>query len=332
MKKTVTILGAGAWGTSLATLFAHNGFNVVMWCYEESVAAEITTAHTNTTYFAGFKLLPTITATNDIAYALAQSDWIIEVIPVAFMRSVLERVKHLVTPKQVWIIASKGIEQNTMKLPSQILDDIYGPTVNKVVLAGPNFAQELAACVPTATVLASSDEMIARKLGIMLAGDYFKPYVNSDVIGVQVGGAFKNVLALAVGIAKGLNMQENTIAYLLTRGLHEMGVITNFYKGKHETVYGLSGLGDMILTCTGTLSKNLNVGRLLGQGTTLEQIKAAGGTLPEGLNTVQSVHQLMQRHNLDLPLCRNTYEFIFGQRSQPFLKDLWSQVTDVERW
>ncbi|MFA6527326.1 MAG: NAD(P)H-dependent glycerol-3-phosphate dehydrogenase [Candidatus Babeliales bacterium] len=326
MDRTVTVLGAGAWGTAVAQLLAHNGFKVVLWCFEEKVASDIKTLGINTMYLPDVLLNPAIEVTTDIAYATGHSRWIFEAIPTTYLRSVLERIKALLTSDHVWVVLSKGIEQETFKLPTQIIDEIVGHDSHKVVLAGPSFASEVIAYKPTAVTLASSDSGVMQQCSLLLAHPTFATHLTDDILGAQVGGAFKNVIALAAGIAQGLGWGDNARAYLLTQGLAEMADLTEFYEGNRATVYGLSGLGDMLLTCTGSVSKNLRAGHMLGSGTTLVQLRAIGMTLPEGINTVQSLHQLAARHELESKIVRAVYGFIFHGQRDTFLQALWHQA------
>lgn len=331
MDRTVTVLGAGAWGTAIAVHMANNGYRVVLWCFEETVARDIASTRINSTYFPDVRLDEAIEVTTDIAYAIGHSTWIFEAIPTAFLRATLERIRPLLAAQHVWVVLSKGIEQGTFKLPTQIVDDVLGQQTRKVVFAGPNFAKEIARKALTATSIAGSDHATANQCSLMLASPTFEPWLVDDLIGVQVGGAYKNVLALACGIAQGLGWGENARAYVLTQGLREMATLAEFYGGKRETVYGLSGLGDMLLTCTGTISKNLNAGRLLGSGMTHACLKTTGMILPEGFNTVQSLHQLVARHELDCPIARGVYAFIFQEERSTFLQELWHRVPEAAR-
>lgn len=326
MDRTVTVLGAGAWGTAIAGLLARNGYKVVLWCFEEKVASDIATLRVNTMYLPDVHLDESIEITTDIAYAIGQSRWIFEAIPTTYLRSTLGRIKGLCTADHVWVVLSKGIEQETFKLPTQIIDDILGQQVLKVVLAGPSFANEVVASMLTATIVACDDSEIARQCSLMLSNQTFITHTSDDVLGTQIGGAFKNVIALASGIAQGIGWGENARAYLLTKGLEEMATLAEFYRGKRASVYGLSGLGDMLLTCAGSASKNLRAGRVLGSGATLAQLRATGMTLPEGINTVQSLHQLAQRQNLDSSIVRGVYAFIFHEERSTFLQVLWHQA------
>lgn len=305
--KTVTILGAGAFGTAVATLLSNNGYKVILWCYEPEVVKEIQESRENKTYFPGIRLDTNISATADLQEALESSTWIFQAIPVKFLRSIFQKVKPYVTSEHIFVSLSKGIENDTLLFPTQIMQDVLGKETKVAVMAGPNFAKELAEKCQTAATVSADDKTIMQEVGNMLANDYFIVDFTQDMIGVQVGGAVKNVLTLAVGM---VNHSMNTAAFILTKGLQEMGILVKFFGGNEKTIYGLSGFGDLVLTATGGLSRNLKAGRLLGQGKTMEEVKSELHVLPEGCNTVKSLYQIIEKNNLDMPICRKAYKKI----------------------
>ena len=312
MKKSITILGAGAFGTSIATLLGNNGFEVVLWSHESQVVSEIEKDRENKTYLSGIKLGSSIIPTTDLKLAVQSSEWIFEAIPVKFLRSVFDLAKEFISQDQKIVILSKGIEQNTHLLPSQVVDDVLGgKAVTQAVMAGPNFARELASNFYSAATVACADKIMGQELCAILNNSYFKTNFTTDIIGVQAGGAIKNVLTLAVGILQGITSSQNTQAMLLTNGLKEIASIVDSLGGDRETVYGFSGLGDLLLTATGTLSRNLQAGRLLGQGKSLDDLKDYFPALPEGINTLKSVYFLINKYNLDLPVCLFAYKAIY---------------------
>lgn len=331
MTERVAVIGAGAWGTAFSTLLVKQGFIVQLWCHEEEVAQSITHDHVNFKFLPDCTLDKNIMATCSLKEALDGCRLVFEVVPVKFMRSILERSKEYATEQQVWVMLSKGIEQKTLKLPPDIIDDVFGFDVKKVTLSGPNFAKDLIKEAYTATTVASSDCDLAREVGMMLSCDFFCPYLSLDPIGVHVGGAIKNVLALTIGIARGAGHPDNTVAFLLTRGMHEIGILAQHFGGKQETVYGLSGLGDLVLTSLGKHGRNQKVGFMIGQGDRLEEVLERTGLIPEGVNTVQSVKQIIDKHKLDLPICQGTYDILFNDRSmKSVLDDLMSRPLSKE--
>ncbi|MBY0352788.1 NAD(P)-dependent glycerol-3-phosphate dehydrogenase [Candidatus Babeliales bacterium] len=323
MNKHITVLGAGAWGTAIAQLLATNGYNVLLWALEPEVARSIETTKINQTYLPGFSLHNNIRVTTDLTQAVAANDWIFEAIPVAFLRQTLERANDHVHDNARWVVLSKGIERDTLLLPSEIIQDVCGKKNSVAVLSGPTFAQELVAQNMSAAALACSDSAMLKELESMVANNFFKPYATTDTVGVQLGGSMKNVLALAVGIAQGHGCAANTTAYLLTVGLDEVSRLITHCGGNAETVYGLSGLGDIMLTCFGSLSKNLRAGTMLGKNRSLEALQKDFQTLPEGINTAQTINQLLVRESLTLPLFGWVYSYLF---ETALFEDLFSSL------
>ena len=307
----IAILGAGAWGTAIASLLANNGHDVLMWAHERDVVDDINMRHCNNRYLPNVQLHQSIRATNDLREVICGAAYVFESVPVCYMRSTIAQTVSCFSQDQIWVITSKGIEQNSLMLPSQIIDDLFGYKTKKAVMAGPSFAQEVANRQLTGMVIASDDQAIAQQLKALLKNDYFCPQVASDMIGVQLGGALKNVITLGVGMLDGAGFTDNAKAFLLTQGLQEMTKLGLKLGAQQETFYGLSGVGDLVLTSMGRFSKNLTVGRQLGQGKPIDQIIKEVGYIPEGINTVQSLHQLMQQEDVDLPVCRKIYEVIF---------------------
>jgi glycerol-3-phosphate dehydrogenase (NAD(P)+) len=308
MKKQVTVLGAGAFGTAVATLLSNNGCKVSLWCYEPELVKTIQESRENKKYFPGVILDKNIVATHNLQDAIKSNKWIFQAIPVTFLRSVLQQIKPHTHSDQIFVSLSKGIENDTFLFPTQIIQDVLGNEIPVAVMAGPNFAKELAQKYYTAATVSASDKDIATELCLLLSSSYFKTEFSNDLIGVQVGGAVKNVIALAVGL---VNHALNTVAFILTKGLSEIETMAKHFGAEGRTVYGLSGLGDLVLTTTGNLSRNVMMGRLFAQGKTLDEVKARLNVLPEGCNTVKSVYQLIEQLNLDMPICKATYQIIF---------------------
>ncbi len=311
----IAILGAGAWGTALSTVFAHNGHDVLLWAHEHNVVEDINQFHENKDYLPGINLAASIDAVNDIQQAVQCAQIIIVAIPVVFLRSVLQQVAPCITVSQLIVIASKGIEQQTMMLPTQIVQDLLDVKVSSVVLSGPSFARDVAQQQLTGLVLASQDHASATQVKQLIENRYVVPVLSSDVIGVQLAGALKNVLALGVGLVEGAGFKDNSRAYLFTQILHEIVVLGLKLGAQRETFYGLAGIGDMVLTATGDLSKNKRIGRVLGAGLSLDELVSQKGCLPEGINTVQSLQQLMHMHQLHMPFCASIYDVIFKGKS-----------------
>ncbi len=328
----IAILGAGAWGTALATLLAHNGHDVLLWAYEAEVADDINNVHENKRYLPGIKLDNNIRATDDISQAICDAQWVFEAIPVKFLRKTLKQTVHCFSKDQVWVIASKGIEQDTLMLPSEIIDDVFDYQPKKAVIAGPSFAYDLARKDITGVAVAATDCAIADQLQEVLANLYFRPYVNLDMVGVQLAAALKNVITLGVGMLEGDGFADNAKAFLFTRGLHEMAQLGVSMGAQQETFYGLAGVGDLALTAMGKRSRNLEVGKRLAMGQSLDSILQQTGYIPEGINTVQSLHELGKQKHIPMPVCQGVYQVIFGRVSlHDMLADLMKVTFENKR-
>jgi glycerol-3-phosphate dehydrogenase (NAD(P)+) len=329
--KKVCVLGDGAWGTAVATLLAHNGYQVALWCHDAADAQAIARTRVNERYLPGQVLSELIISTASLEVAVCDTRWVFEAIPVQYLRSVILDAVPFFAPDQVLVVLSKGIEKDTLLLPTQIIDDACGDSHKKVVVAGPSFAADLAQQQVTAVSVAATDCQLASELQAMLENDYFRSFVNTDLIGVQVGGAVKNVITLGVGMLEGAGYKDNTKTFLVSRGLDEMAIIAKALGGNPATVYGLSGVGDLMLTALGKLSRNLAVGTRLGRGDALQTILDELGHIPEGINTVQTIKQLMQKHHLQLPICNAVYEIIFaGKKIDHLLAALMQQDSAQE--
>ncbi len=316
--KRIAILGGGSYGTALATLCAHNGYDVFLWCYEDAVVRDIEKNHINSMYLPEIKLHENIHASSSLENVLGcGTDWVFEAVPVKFLRTVLIQAKPYFTYDQTWIITSKGIELDTHQLPSQIIDDIFGVRVKKVVVAGPSFSYDLAQKEMTAVTVAAKECTLANKVQKLLANSYFRPYVSLDIIGAQLGGALKNVITLGIGMMDGAGCTDNAKAFFFTRGLHEMVQLAQSLGAHEKTLYGLSGIGDLVLTSMGTRSRNLEVGKRLGRGQSLDAILQETGYIPEGINTVQTLHQMILKQDLDLPVVQGIYDAIFSRKNLP---------------
>ncbi len=329
--KQIAIIGEGAWGTAVATLLATNGFQVLLWCHDEQVAETIEKKRINERYLPGIVLSENIKPEIELEKVLANVEWVFEAIPIVFLRTILLQALPWVSTRQRWVVLSKGIEQKTLLLPTQIIDDIFQKKVEKAVVAGPSFAHEVVTKQITAATIAATNCAIGQELQQLLANDYFRPYISLDVIGTQVGAALKNVITLGVGILDGAGYKDNTKTFFMTRGFHEMVQLACAMGGNAETLYGLSGFGDLVLTSMGKLSKNLEVGQRLGRGEKLATVLAVTGYIPEGVNSVKSMRQLMQRYALNLSICRGIYEIIFeGKSMQTTLHELMEQPLSWE--
>lgn len=307
----IAILGAGAWGTALAVSLSAR-HRVTLWARDEGQVAAMIASRRNQRYLPEIPLAPELHLTADLDAALTGADLILVVVPIAALRATLRRIADMSAPIPV-IWACKGFETGTAQLPHQMAEEILPQNFPRGVLSGPSFALEVARGLPTALTLASRDGEFARQIAHGLRHARLRIYSCTDVVGVEVGGAVKNILAIAAGIADGLGFGYNARAALITRGLAEMSRLGLKLGGCAETLGGLSGAGDLILTCTGDLSRNRQVGTLLAQGQALPDILRQLGHVAEGVYTVREVHQLAQRLGVDMPICAAVYRVLYEQ-------------------
>ena len=296
----ISIIGAGAWGTALALAARRAGNDVTLWAYEADIVAAINDAHENTLYLPGVTLDPAIRATADLAEA-ASADALLLAAPAQHMRTTIAPLAGHLPPATPLIVCAKGIEQETLALMSEAVAEIF-PQNPVFILSGPTFAADVAAGRPTAVTLAGSDLAAAQVLADRLSSDRFRPYSGDDVIGAQIGGAIKNVLAIACGIAEGRGFGDNARAALVTRGLAELTRLCLAKGGRAETMMGLSGLGDLVLTCTSTQSRNYSLGLALGAGRTLAEILGERHSVAEGVYTASAAVALAAKLGIEMPI------------------------------
>ncbi|MEQ9570270.1 MAG: NAD(P)H-dependent glycerol-3-phosphate dehydrogenase [Longimicrobiales bacterium] len=331
----VAVVGAGSWGTALAGVLAGNGHRTVLWALEPEVAAEVNASHTNAAYLPGATLPESLTATSRLAEALADAEVVVSVAPSQFVASVMaEAAPHLADDALV-VSASKGIEINTLRRMDQVMDEVLTPAQRArfSVLSGPSFAAEVAEGAPTAVVAASGDADAARRVQRLFQNRQFRVYTNPDVIGVELGGALKNVVALGAGVAAGLGFGHNTRAALITRGLAEITRLGVAMGARRETFSGLAGMGDLVLTCTGDLSRNRTVGFRLGQGESLDEILGEMRAVAEGVKTAEAVAALAARHEVEMPIAAEVHAILTQGRSpREALDNLMSRDPKPEEW
>jgi glycerol-3-phosphate dehydrogenase (NAD(P)+) len=303
-KGAVAVMGAGAWGTALAKVLADAGGEVVLWARRSDVADEINATRYNPAYLPGTLLPPGIRATTVASEALAGATTVLLGVPAQTMRSNLERWVPLVADGATLVSLAKGIELGTLMRMSQVIVSVTGVDPAQVaVISGPNLASEIAECQPTATVVACSDSGRAVAVQRMLNSGYFRPYTNSDVVGTEIGGACKNVIALACGMAAGVGLGENTAAAIITRGLAEIMRLGIALGAKGATLAGLAGVGDLVATCTSPHSRNRSFGECLGRGGTMESAMQAGeGHVVEGVTSCEAVLALAASYDVEMPL------------------------------
>lgn len=328
----ISIIGAGSFGTAMAIAAARAGNEVVMWAHDPEVAATIRETGANPDYLAGMPLSDRIHATSDLSEAAAFCDTMFMVVPSHHYREVLTNLRGHLRSRVKVISGTKGIENETLERMSEIAAHVLGEQLaGFAVLSGPTFALETARGDPTAAVIASSDATLAQEVQQVMSGPSLRLYHSSDVVGVELAGALKNVIAIAAGVLEGMGLGSNTTAALITRGLHEMTRLGLALGGRLETFAGLAGMGDLVLTCTGALSRNRTVGVQLGRGKTLEEILRDAKFVAEGIKTSRAARALSERHVIEMPIatemCRVLYE---GESPRAGLQRLMTRTLKAE--
>jgi glycerol-3-phosphate dehydrogenase (NAD(P)+) len=306
------VLGAGSWGTSLTALLAGKGFPVTMWDKDTSVLEEIARSHRNERYLPGVVLPAGARATPDLARALEGAELVVMAVPSFAVRQVAIDAKRLVHAGTPVVCVAKGIELETLMTMSEVLEDVLPVPLHPyvAVMSGPSFAKEVAKGLPTAVTVAARWERIARQVQDAFHTKTFRPYTSGDVLGVEVGGCAKNVVAIAAGISDGLGFGANALAALITRGLSEITRLAVRKGANPLTLSGLSGLGDLVLTCSSDLSRNRTVGRGLAAGRKVEEIEKELGQVAEGVRNSRSVHDLAKRLEVEMPICDTVYRLL----------------------
>ncbi|CAN5311981.1 NAD(P)H-dependent glycerol-3-phosphate dehydrogenase [soil metagenome] len=309
------VVGAGSWGTALANLLAANGHEARLWAHDPGLGDEMARERQNRRYLPGFRLHNRVHATSDLEAAVAGAHIVVSASPSHVVREVMELAAPHVSSGAVVVSASKGIEQGSLKRMTEVLADVLTDPQRIVVLSGPSFAVEVSRGVPTAVTMAAEDPEAAGAALAAFANSRFRVYTSRDVVGVELGGAVKNVVAIATGIADGLEYGHNARAALITRGLAEIARLGTALGGERLTFMGLAGLGDLVLTCTGDLSRNRTLGLRLGRGERLEEILADMQMVAEGVLTARSVHDLSLRAGVEMPIAEQVHEMLVHAKS-----------------
>lgn len=314
--ENVTVLGAGSWGTALAMVLSENGHNTLLWTYREEQANEINEHHTNERYNPGIQLPRELKATSDIQEAAEHASIIVVAVPTKAIREVAGNLLKHLNKKVLFVHVSKGIEPDSLKRISEILEESLSPEVidEIVVLSGPSHAEEVVLHHPTTITAACPNLRSAEKVQDLFMNQYFRVYTNNDVIGVEIGGALKNVIALAAGISDGLNYGDNAKAALITRGLAEISRLGVRMGGNPFTFAGLTGMGDLIVTCTSVHSRNWKAGNMLGKGMKLDEVLEQMGMVVEGVRTTKAAYQLAQQYDVPMPITTALYEVLFNDK------------------
>ncbi len=329
----VAVFGAGSWGTAFSLVLADAGHEVTVWARREEVCAAINEKHENLDYLPGIELPSVVRATHDPTEAAAGAELVVLAVPSQTLRANLEEWAAVLPPDAVLMSLMKGVELNTLKRMSEVIAEITGAGPDRIaVLSGPNLAREIADREPAASVVACQDEAVAARLRETLHGPTFRPYSSVDVVGCELGGAYKNVIALAVGMAVGLGFGDNTTASVITRGLAETARLAVKLGADPLTLMGLAGLGDLVATCSSPLSRNRTFGEKLGRGMTTEEITASTRQVAEGVKSCGSLLALAQRNEIYAPLVQAVHAVVIGEMStRQMMESFVTRETKHER-
>lgn len=329
--ENLAVIGAGAWGTALALLLAKKGYTFPLWVYEEDLSNTMKTRRENSLFLPGFSLPENIQPTHSLQEAVKDKTVILLVVPTHVMRATIKTIKPYLKPDCLIINASKGIENDTLCTVHQILQQELDELHTFAVISGPTFAKEIAQGLPSALVAAGDTLEIAERVQRIISTPKLKVFTSDDPLGVQIGGALKNVIAISTGICDGMDLGYNPRAALISRGLMEITRIGTAQGARPETFLGLSGMGDLVLTCTGDLSRNRNIGIELGKGRKLADITKNMQVVAEGIRTVKSAYELKNKLNIQASVIEETFRVIYEEKSpEKALEDLMKVETDTE--
>lgn len=325
----IAVIGAGSWGTTLASLLSKKGFDVIIWARRKEVAESITYAKQNPDYLPDIKLSNSLIATTDIFEAVKKARYIVSAVPTQYIRAVFSPLVNQIETEVVIISVSKGIEKDSLKTPSMILKELFQRDI--YVLSGPSFAVEVAKEKPTAVTVSGMDRTRRLILQEIFSTNYFRVYEHDDLIGAEVGGAVKNVIAIAAGVCDALQLGANAKAALITRGLHEIMRLGRKMGAKEITFSGLSGIGDLFLTCTSKLSRNYMVGYRIGCGESIEEISKSMKSVAEGVETSFSLMKLSETLQIEMPITTEVYRVLYkGKNPKEAVESLMNRTLKPE--
>ena len=312
----ISVLGAGGWGTTLAILLHYNGHNVTLWEYKKSYAKELIKKRINTDYLPGIKIPKEIIITHDLEESTDDKNLIVLAVPSQFLRGVVKNINYRKIEDAILVSVSKGIEKNTLMTMSHLIRDIFPHlSENQIgVISGPSHAEEVSKRVPTAVVAASADMETAKTIQAAFMTSYFRIYASTDILGAELGGAFKNIIAIGAGIIDGAGFGDNTKAAIMTRGVAEISRLGLAMGARPETFAGLSGMGDLIVTCMSRHSRNRYVGEQIGKGKTLKEILKSMDQVAEGVETTRSAKQLAAKNDIETPITNEVYKILYEDK------------------
>ena len=312
--KNFAILGSGGWGIALSLILNRNGHNVKLWAYTEE-EKDLINNERRCKYLPEAIIPDGVYCYNDFAEVIPDADIILVVTPSSAIRTTMNNIKSLVKDDQVILLASKGIEPGSQKIYTEVISEIF-PNNKVAAISGPSHAEEVSKFIPTCVVISSKDEELSKELQEVFMNDIFRVYINDDILGVELGGALKNIIALASGICEGLQYGDNSQAALITRGLLEIARIGEAMGARHDTFYGLTGFGDLFVTCSSLNSRNRRCGTLIGQGHKVQEAKEMlGGMVVEGISAVDAAYELIKKYDIYAPIILEMYEIIHNDKS-----------------
>jgi glycerol-3-phosphate dehydrogenase (NAD(P)+) len=325
----ITVVGAGSWGTTLACILSEKGFDVTLWVFEKELADEIERTRCNSVYLPGVIIPDSLRISNDINQAVKKARYILNAVPSQFTRAIFGETVPYLMDEAIIISVAKGIERRTLLTVSSILKELSHHPV--AVLSGPSFAKEVIKKLPTAVTLAIEDKNAGFVLQELFNTNNLRVYTHEDILGAELGGALKNVMAIAAGICESLDLGNNARASLITRGLVEMTRLGVAMGAREKTFSGLSGIGDLVLTCTSPLSRNYTVGMKLGQGMKLREILQQTKSVAEGVATAESAYELSRKHNIEMPIIEQVYRILYEEKDPAqAVKDLMERSLKSE--
>jgi glycerol-3-phosphate dehydrogenase (NAD(P)+) len=323
-----SVIGGGSWGSAMALHLGGLDINTKLWIREKDVYENTLRYRQNKTFLPGYVFPASVSFYNNIKETIVDTDFLFIAIPSKYCLSIYKVLAPLLSPRQIIISLTKGIEKNSLKRMSELMEDIFSSDFipKSATLSGPSFAREVAESHPTAVVIASKDLKTAKLIQQNISNEYFRAYTTDDVTGVELAGALKNIIAISAGICAGLEFGSNSIAALITRGIAEISRLGVKLGARQETFSGLAGIGDLVLTCTGKLSRNRYVGFELGKGKSLDQIVSKMNMVAEGITTTFSIHYLSKRENIEMPICEQVYQILYKNKDpRTALQDLMTR-------
>ena len=329
----IGVIGAGSWGTTLANLLAEKGFEVDLWVREQKVLEEIKNRHINSVFLPDVKLVDRLKPVKSFEEAVVEKELILMVVPSHVFRKVLKGVGRYLNTEMGLMAATKGIENDSLMMMSQVVTSVLPGEYMKrfACIGGPSFAKEVSKKHPTAVTIACGDLEYAERLQQVFNTEFFRVYISKDVTGVQLGGALKNVIAIGAGVADGLGFGHNARAALITRGLAEITRLAVAIGANPHTLAGLAGMGDLVLTCTGDMSRNRTVGLKIGKGMSLDEITGSTSMVAEGIKTARSAYELGKKMEVDMPICNQVYHILYNDKDpKEAVKYLMSRELKVE--